>query len=102
MSPRFARAVFHSYPNNNCIITIKTGNGDYFELVALDQYHAETKLHEFVSTNNLILVECAGFNTTRRSVTRQAANSPMANRPVASPIAMSRSSSSPRASYRRC
>lgn len=62
MTDRFARAVFQRSPEGGLII-VRTANGDYHELTALDAYHAESKLHQFARANRLILTECAGFDS---------------------------------------
>ncbi|MFA5430088.1 MAG: hypothetical protein WC329_02895 [Candidatus Omnitrophota bacterium] len=94
MTDRFARAQFQeiSADKYHGIVIIRVGNGDYFELTALDRYHAETKLHEFARTNKLILIEVAGFSNGSRAARGSGGNT---GRRLVSPVAATRSSSQP-------
>ena len=91
MTNRFARAHFQPHSDYAGVVTVKVGNGDYFELTALDRYHAETKLHEFARANHLILIECSGFSKGSRTVSDGGDN---AGRTIVSPIAAPHSPSS--------
>lgn len=68
MTDRFARANLFCAKDDNCLVTIRVGNGDYYELTAISRYHAEQKLHEFADANRLILTETAGFDRAVKHV----------------------------------
>ncbi len=74
---RFAHAHLQAVPvgsSRNWIVTVRVANGDYYELTALDPWHAEQKLYDFARLNRLIL-QTAGFDVGR-SLVRQGAGSP--------------------------